>query len=660
MRQELCKQCSLKNKTAACKLEKTTPAGRPFRYVWLHHRMRQRRLVRRSKNSQNHPVRTWPKSLQQVAATARVFFRRHWPQLLRIREKLLLSEEAVHLLLAGGVGIIGGLVNLIFHLCIDTLNEVALRHQGDLVEIAEALNWWQRLLAPTVGGLAAGLVLYWGLHWAGRRGAGNLLEVVVAGDGRLPFRHAVIKALSSLLSISTGGSIGREGLITHLTATAASKCGQLARWQPYRLRLLVACGAAAGIAAAYNAPVAGAVFAAQIVLGNFSMNLFAPLVFASVVATMVSRSFFGIEPQYQVPSYVEFSHISQLPWFLLVGLFAGLLGAAFLKLLRHSELLFSRVQQPVYLRMALGGLAVGAIATGFPQVWGNGYGATNQILHGQYALGFLFGLFVAKLLATLMTVGSGAVGGVFTPTLFLGAGLGGLFGMILHAAHFTAAPPPAAFALVGMGSVLSATTHSPLLAMIMVFEISLNYTLMPPLMVACAVSTLVARRLDPQTIYTEPLKQKGLETERESAELGAATQQTVGDLMRDPVPPLRQTATFREIADRFLTSPNNFLPVVDERNALVGLVALQDLKEYLNAGQELSGVIAYDVMRPPPPCLTPSQKLLDALPVLLASELRNVPVINSPKEHKLVGTVARAEALGLLSEAIAPRGTRAA
>ena len=563
----------------------------------------------------------------------------------------------MHLLLAGGVGVIGGLVNLVFHLCIDTLKEVALRDRRDLVEIAEALHWWQCLLASTLGGLAAGLVLVWGLHWAGKRGTSNLLEVVVAGDGRLPFRHALIKAISSLLSISTGGSIGREGLITHLTATAASKCGQLARWQPYRLRLLVACGAAAGIAAAYNAPVAGAVFAAQIVLGNFSMNLFAPLVFASVVATMVSRSFFGIEPQYQVPLHLEFTHVTQLPWFLLLGLFAGMLGAAFLKLLRYSELLFNRIRRPLYTRMALGGLAVGAIATGFPQVWGNGYGATNQILHGQYAPGFLLGLFVAKLLATLMTVGSGAVGGVFTPTLFLGAGLGGLFGMTLHAAQFAAVPPPAAFALVGMGSVLAATTHSPLLAMIMVFEISLNYTLMPPLMVACAVSTLVARRLDPQTIYTEPLRQKGLETERESTQPGAATQQTVGDLMRDPVPPLKQTTTFHEIADRFLTSPNNFLPVVDEGNSLVGLVALQDLKEYLNAGQELNGVIAYDVMRPPPLCLTPNQKLLDALPVLLASEQRNVPVVNSHKECRLVGTVARAEALGLLSEAIAPRST---
>jgi CIC family chloride channel protein len=586
---------------------------------------------------------------------ARGYLRRHWQELLRLRGKLRLSEEAFHLLLAGGVGIIGGLINVFFYLCTESLKGLALRQHGDLVEVAEALVWWQRLAAPTLGGLAAGLVLYWGLHWVGSHGASNLLEVVVAGDGRLRFRPAFIKALSSLLSISTGASIGREGPIIHLAATLASKGGQLGRWQPYRLRLLVACGAAAGMAAAYNAPVAGAVFAAQIVLGNFSMNLFAPLVFASVVASMVSRSFFGIAPWYEVPAFLEFTRISQLPWFLVLGILAGVLGAAFLHLLQHSEKLFSRMAIPLYARMALGGLIAGAIAIGFPEVWGNGYGATNRILHGHYELGILVGLFIAKLLATMMTVGSGAVGGVFTPTLFLGAGLGGLFGMLLHTAGYAANLPTAAFALVGMGSVLSATTHSPLLAMIMVFEISLNYTLMPPLMVACVVATLVARRYHPDSVYTEPLRRKGLEVEGESLRLGAATQQTVGDLMREPIPPLKQTATFRAIADRFLTSPNNFLPVVDENKQLVGIVALQDLKEYLNASQEFNGVIAFDVMRPPPPCLTPNQKLLDALPVLLASEQRNIPVVNTHKERRLVGALVRGEALGLLSEAIAPR-----
>ena len=501
------------------------------------------------------------------------------------------------------------------------------------------------------------MILYWGLRLVRQQGSSNLLEVVVAGDGRLPFRTGLVKFISALMTIGTGGSIGREGGIVQFSATLASKWGQLAKWPPYRLRLLVGCGAASGIAAAYNAPISGAVFASWIVLGNFSMNLFAPLVFSSVVATMVSRSFFGIKPWYTVPPF-EFTSVTQLPWFLLLGVACGALGAAFLKMLRGSEEAFGKLKVPLYARLAFGGLIVGIIAVEFPGVWGNGYEVTNRILREEFTSQefprlFLFGLLLAKLLATLATVGSGAVGGVFTPTLFLGASLGACFGVELQ--HLGAARelPVAVFAVVGMGSMLAATTRSPLLAMIMVFEISLDYSLMPPLMLGCVVATLVANRLHSESVYTEPLRRRGLAVGPESPQPGAATEQTVGDLMRAPVPPVREGATLNEIADRFLTSPNNFLPVVDARQQLVGLVALQDLKEYLNAGSELRAVIAYDVMRPPPACVTPNQRLLEVLPVVLASEQRNVPVVNSLKENRLIGALARAEVLNLFSEAIA-------
>jgi len=327
------------------------------------------------------------------------------------------------------------------------------------------------------------------------------------------------------------------------------------------------------------------------------MNLFAPLVFASVVATMVSRSFFGIDPLYRAPP-LEFREVTQLFWFLLMGMLAGGLGAVFLKMLRYSEEAFARLTRPIYERLALGGLMVGTLALAFPDVWGNGYSVANRILQGEFPIWFLLGIFLAKPLATVITVGSGAVGGVFTPTLFLGVALGSLFGTILHRAGWAENLDVGAFALLEMGSVLAATVHSPLLALIMIFEISLNYTLMPPLMLACVISTLVARRLHPESVCTEPLRRKGVDVERESQQIGAATLQTVGELMREPVKPLRETAGFREIADRFLTSPNNFLPVVDVESRLLGVVALHDLKEYLNAGQELDSVTAHDVMRP--------------------------------------------------------------
>jgi H+/Cl- antiporter ClcA/predicted transcriptional regulator len=712
----------------------------------------------------------------KVVGELHEFFRRHWHKALRIREKLRFSEEAFHLVLAGGVGVIGGLVNLLFYYATESVKELFLRNTGEPSEVAELMKGWERVLTPTLGGLCAGLVLYWGLRLAGPQGSSNLLEVVVAGDGRLPLRRGLVKFLSSLVTIGSGGSIGREGGIVQLSATLASKWGQWAKWHPYRLRLLVGCGAASGIAAAYNAPVSGAIFAGLIVLGNFSMTMFAPLVFSSVVSTMVSRSFFGIRPWYTVPPF-EFTRVTQLPWFVFLGIAAGVLGAAFLKLLNHSEEFFKRLRMPVYIRLTVGGLGVGIIALGFPGVWGNGYGITNRILQGEYtfradditrlepladrlkqplptdavssyiaaqlsaptrtlltnytggpdpalkaaltegfnhiiqggsvydpqrfsgvglssessyllgqklegsdlvrlnrallldayrrelsghygyseitpALLFLAGLLLAKLLATLVTVGSGAVGGVFTPTLFLGAALGAVFSLALREAHAAREMPVAVFAVAGMGSMLSATTRSPLLAIIMVFEISLDYSVLPPLMLACVVSVLVARRLHPASIYTEPLRQKGLTVSHDATASEAATERLVSDVMVAPVPPVRETATLREMANRFLVSANNFLPVVDGKGRLMGLVALQDLKEYLGSEEEVLGVIAYDVMRPPPPCVTPNQRLLEVLPVVLASEQRNIPVVSTLKENRLVGALRRAEVLGIFSEVI--------
>jgi len=591
------------------------------------------------------------------------FFRRHWQRALRVREKLRFSEEAFHLVLAGGVGVIGGLVNLVFYYATESVKYFFSRHPGRPEEVAEMMAGWERLLTPTVGGALAGLVLYWGLRLAGPERTTNLLEVVVAGDGRLPFRNGIVKFLSSLVTIGSGGSIGREGGITQLSATLASKWGQLAKWPPYRLRLLVGCGAASGIAAAYNAPISGAVFAALIVLGNFSMSLFAPLVFASVVAAMVSRTFFGIAPWYIIPvsGITQFTSVAQLPWFICLGVVAGAVGAAFLKLLNRAEAIFKRIQAPIGGRLMLGGLVVGLIALQFPEVCGNGYVITNRILQGRYSASTfsggeivdLAGLFLAKLIATLATVGSGAVGGVFTPTLFLGAALGTLSALGLREFHAAQDLSIATFALIGMGSMLSATTRSPLLSIIMVFEISLDYSLIPPLMLACVLSTLVAQRLHPESIYTEPLRRKGLAVSQDPTTSEAATTRTVADIMRAPVPPVRETAALGEIADRFLTSSNNFLPVVDARNQLVGLVALHDLKEYLGAGDQLRGVIAYDVMRPPPACVTPNQRLIQILPVVLASEQRHIPVVNSLKENRLVGALVRAEVLGIFSEVIA-------
>ncbi len=600
---------------------------------------------------------------------------------MKLINRIMANEEAFHLVLAAIIGVIGGLVNLAFLKLVALIQWIVFQKSGDSAVLAQDLGAFLRILVPTLGGILAGMVLLLRSHLSGIQKPTNVLEVVAVGDGRIGMRSTLVSAWSSLLSIGTGASIGREGAITHLTATFASKWGQFHQWQPYRLRLMVACGAAAGLAAAYNAPIAGALFAALVLVGNFSMNLFAPLVMASVVATMVSRFWFGIEPWYELPESIDYgqaARLSQMGWFLVLGIISGAGGAFFLKSIQNAQSATGKYAWPSWAKLGLAGLAIGLIALVFPGVWGNGYEITNQILHAdssetgftglirgsvlsdlqawQISLVVLAGLLVAKFVATVCTVGAGTVGGVFTPTLFLGAGLGAAFGQALDLFDFADKTPTVAFALVGMGSVLAATTRSPLLAMILIFEISLKYELMPPLMIGCVVATLVSQKLHKASVYSAPLHRRGLVVDQESRRMGSATDRCIGDVMVGPTSPIKETAALPEISEIFLRSPRNYLPVLSVDKRLVGVISLQDLKAHLNAGDELRAVIALDLMRPPETFLTPNRRLMEALPEIMGSEMEMIPVVNSNREMRLVGSVSRSETLGLMSEAIARSG----
>ena len=600
---------------------------------------------------------------------------------MKLINRIMANEEAFHLVLAAIIGVIGGLVNLVFLKLVALIQWIVFQKSGDSAVLAQDLGAFLRILVPTLGGILAGMVLLLKSHLSGIQKPTNVLEVVAVGDGRIGMRSTLVSAWSSLLSIGTGASIGREGAITHLTASFASKWGQFHQWQPYRLRLMVACGAAAGLAAAYNAPIAGALFAALVLVGNFSMNLFAPLVMASVMATMVSRFWFGIEPWYELPESIDYgqaARLSQMGWFLVLGIISGAGGAFFLKSIQNAQSATRKYAWPSWAKLGLAGLAVGLIALVFPGVWGNGYEITNKILHAdssetgfteliqgsvlsdlqawQIPLVVLAGLLVAKFVATVCTVGAGTVGGVFTPTLFLGAGLGAAFGQALGLFDFADKTPTVAFALVGMGSVLAATTRSPLLAMILIFEISLKYELMPPLMIGWVVATLVSQKLHKASVYSAPLHRRGLLVDQESRRMGSATDRCIGDVMVGPTSPIKETSALPEISEIFLRSPRNYLPVLSVDKRLVGVISLQDLKAHLNAGDELRAVIALDLMRPPETFMTPNRRLMEALPEIMGSEMEMIPVVNSNREMRLVGSVSRSETLGLMSEVIARSG----
>ena len=402
------------------------------------------------------------------------------------------GELVALLLLAALVGCLGAAVTVLFREAIRVL-EWALGGDGDgLVELAENLKPWQRLLLPAAGGLVAGLILQ---EVGGRlrgRTSTDYMEAVALGDGWISARHSLVRATSSLVTVASGGSIGREGAMVQLAAMVASVLGRLAGFPRDRLRLLVAAGAAAGLAAAYKAPIAATLFVAEIVLGSIALEYIGPLIVASVIASVTVHDLLGYAPAFEIPPFTLVSDW-ELGFYLLLGLAAGHLAPIFLRLLEGSHHGFARLPFPLAGRLALGGLVVGVISAYEPQVWGNGYSVIAAVLHSPWAWQALLTVLLLKMLATAATHGSGAIGGAFTPTLFVGALLGALFGTLVHAALPAGTAPPSAYAVVGMGAMLAATTHAPLMAILMVLEMTMDYPVVLPLMLAVVTAHYTAR-----------------------------------------------------------------------------------------------------------------------------------------------------------------------
>ncbi|SDX24874.1 ClcB-like voltage-gated chloride channel protein [Thiocapsa roseopersicina] len=417
----------------------------------------------------------------------------------------LKDGDLVFLLLAALAGLLGALVTVVFREGIHGLEWLLVGHSGSLVVMALGLPPWQRLLLPAVGGLVAGLILE---QIGGRlrgRTTTDYMEAVAVGDGWISVRQSLVKSASSLVTVASGGSIGREGAMVQLSAMVASTIGRVARFPRDRLRLLVAAGAAAGLAAAYNAPIAATLFVAEIVLGSIAIQHIGPLIVAAVIASVTVHDIMGYAPVYEIPA---FSLVSdwELGLYVLLGIVAGHMAPIFLGLLGHSHRAFARLPMPLSARMALGGLIVGAISMYEPAVWGNGYSVVNTVLHEPWVWQALLTVMVLKMIATAATHGSGAVGGAFTPTLFVGALLGVLFGTAVHAVLPVGTGPPSAYAVVGMGAMLAATTHAPLMSIMMVFEMTMDYEIVLPLMLAVVTAHYTVRRyVDVAPMYAESL-----------------------------------------------------------------------------------------------------------------------------------------------------------
>ncbi|MFZ0505233.1 MAG: ClcB-like voltage-gated chloride channel protein, partial [Chthoniobacterales bacterium] len=574
-----------------------------------------------------------------------------------IVEHLRLSERQVTLVWAALIGFFGALAAESFRKATEFLQFLGTGHMTSIVTSFEDLPLWQRFVVPIAGGLLGGFTLWIGNRMIGsirQKSTTDYMEAVVVGNGKISFRASLVKTISALFSISSGASIGREGPLVQLSSLLASLAGRLRNCPVPQKRQMVACGAAAGIASAYNAPIAGAFFVAEIILGTVVVESLGPLVLASVVATFTTRAIHGASALYQSPDLEFHSRWEAIP-ICLMGLLLGFLAPVYLQLLRRSEKLFSKLRFPAPIKMAIGGAIVGAIAIFLPQVCGNGQDVLSSLFHQNWDFDTILLLVIAKLVATSATFGSGAVGGVFTPTLFVGSALGFLYGQTVLLLFPALRPDPDIYGLVGMGAFLSAASGAPIMAILMVFELTLSYPIVPFLMVACVLGYYCSSIFERRFMYGESLERKGAAFfNSQLAEV------SVTDLIRtDPIT-LPEQASFAEVARTFLQFQFQHLYVVDSTRRFLGAISLHDVKAFLDRPELETVVIASDIMDENFPRISPLQGTAEALRKFSETNAERLPVIDNFNSQHLIGSISKTDLiLHLAGEQSRPAVARA-
>ncbi len=505
-----------------------------------------------------------------------------------------------------------------------------------IIEVARNLPDWRRLVTPALGGIAAGWLVIWGRRFTRDQPAVDYMEAVTLGDGIVRGRPALLRSIAALFSIGSGGSLGREGPLLQLTTALVSSTGRHLGLGPPRLPLVVACSAAAALAATYHAPLAGALFVAEIVLGTIAIESFGPIVVSSVIAVAVTRPILGSQALFPGTVF-RFQSAWELLLFLAVGLILGGLAPIVVRLLERSRSAFNALALPPYWQLGLGGLLVGAISIPVPQVWGNGFESLQAILRGESATwSFVCLLLAAKLVATIASVGSGAVGGVFTPVMLLG-GLGGwILGAIFHSLWPTHTGTAAAYALIGMGAFLGATTHAPLMSVVMVFELTLNPDAIAPLLIATVAAQTVARSVSSDSIYSSSLRA------RTSRQRDARQIQSLFQL---PPPSVPYNAPLEQVAIAFKNAPAGLVAVTEDHDRFAGSIRIADVHPHLADPHLARLVTAGELISPNSRWIPTDADPGVALARFTETDDPWLVVVDSTESRRVVGSLSRRDLL---------------
>jgi len=560
---------------------------------------------------------------------------RYWRYLLR-RPALWLS------LLSVLIGLGGGAAAVLFRLAVDEVQRLLYgADERTLYTMMLKLPWWHLLLAPVAAGLVIGLVRHWLLPERRVLGIADIIQASSLRGGRMPFRAGVASALASIIALGSGGSTGREGPTVHLTATIASAVAQRLHLTETMTRTLVGCGVAAGVAASFNAPIAGVFFALEVVIGHYALSAFAPIVIAGVTGTVLSRMVFGDFPAFSLPP-LDAPVPADYPLFAALGIISAIVAVMQMDAIRKANDLFNQAQMAQWLKPAAAGIGMGLIAMIMPQVSGVGYEAADLALRGTgFTLALLVAMIFGKVLATALTLGSGYAAGIFAPSLFIGAMLGTAFGTGLGAVSDLVPGNPGLYGVVGMGAVTGAILGAPISTILIIFEMTGDYSVTTAVMIGVAVSCLVTQAALGEEFgsgfFSWQLKRRGVNINA-GREHGIIQNIPVGQVMKREFSIIGPDAPYEDVIASLKQAVWGELFVVDDQRRLQGVITIPDLNAAVQAASRpAESLTALQLSRRSPPMLAVNDPLDMAMETIDSARESHLPVVDSLDHGVVVG-----------------------
>jgi CIC family chloride channel protein len=581
------------------------------------------------------------------------------PSFLRARRHVVVGlarfsrhEDTRLLILAVIVGIISALAAVLFWALFDTVRGLTFGTRTEAVLLNPSIiPWWLFLAVPAGGGLLIGLFVHYVMPDRRPHAVADVVEAVAVRDGRMSIRTGLAASVVSAASIGVGASVGREGPVVHLGATLGAWLGEWLKLDRSMLRTLLGCGVAAAVAASFNAPIAGAFFALEVVLGHYALRSFAPVVIASVTGTLVYRLHIGNVPTFIQPEHVIAS-LWEFPAFALLGVVSAAVALVLMWSILSAQDWARKVPLPPWLHPALAGLVVGAMALVFPQVLGVGYATTNDALNQSLALWLLLALIPAKIAATASSLGGGFGGGVFSPALFVGAMTGGAFGIVATGLFPESSSGHGAYALIGMGAVAAAVLNAPMSTILIVFELTGDYAATIAVMVAVVIASVITHQIVGGSFFVWQLRRRGIDLTgaRRARMLRRVLVRRVMDRTFQTVAP---SATADEVRRLLQDAPHGELFVVDDDGALTGTITFHDLRETaFDTGRDKE-ISAADLARRNPPVLLIDDALDRALDILEDQDEHHIPVVEDSDGMVMVGVVHERDVVLTLNRALA-------